>query len=77
VAARAAAVPETVADGEVGILADPNDPDAFAQGLAALLTDRGLRRQMGEAGRRRVQAYRADRVAGLFLERVQAALSGC
>ena len=77
VAARAAAVPETVADGEVGILADPNDPDAFAQGLAALLTDRGLRRQMGEAGRRRVEAYRADRVAGLFLERVQAALSGC
>jgi glycosyltransferase involved in cell wall biosynthesis len=76
VAARAAAVPETVADGEVGILADPNDPDAFAQGLAALLTDQGLRRQMGDAGRRRVEAYRADRVAGLFLERVQAALSG-
>jgi len=77
VAARAAAVPETVADGEVGILADPNDPDAFAQGLAALLTDRGVRRRLGEAGRRRVEAYRADRVAGLFLERVQAALSGC
>lgn len=77
VAARAAAVPETVADGEVGILADPNDPDAFAQGLAALLTDRGLRRRMGEAGRRRVEAYRADRVAGLFVERVQAALAGC
>ena len=77
VAARAAAVPETVADGEVGILADPNDPDAFAQGLAALLTDQGLRRRLGEAGRRRVEAYRADRVVGLFLERVQAALSGC
>jgi glycosyltransferase involved in cell wall biosynthesis len=77
VAARAAAVPETVADGEVGILADPNDPDAFAQGLAALLTDRGFRRRMGEAGRRRVEAYRADRVAALFLERVQAALAGC
>jgi len=77
VAARASAVPETVADGEVGILADPNDPDAFAQALAALLTDRGLRRRMGEAGRRRVEAYRADRVAGLFLERVQAALAGC
>jgi glycosyltransferase involved in cell wall biosynthesis len=77
VAARAAAVPETVTDGEVGILADPNDPDAFAQGLAALLTDRSLRRRMGEAGRRRVEAYRADRVAGLFLERVGAALAGC
>lgn len=76
VAARAAAVPETVADGEVGILADPNDPDAFAQGLTALLTDQSLRRRMGEAGRRHVEAYRADRVVGLFLERVQAALAG-
>ncbi len=74
VAARAAAVPETVADGEVGLLADPNDAGAFAQALAVLLTDAGLRRRMGEAGRRRVEAYRADRVAGLFLERVQAAL---
>lgn len=76
VAARAAAVPETVADGEVGILADPNDPDAFARGLAALLAARDLRQRMGEAGRRRVEEYRADRVAGRFLERVQAALSG-
>ncbi len=77
VAARAAAVPETVADGEVGILADPNDPHAFAQSLATLLTEPGLRRHMGEAGRRRVEVYRADRVAGLFLERVGAALAGC
>jgi len=82
VAARAAAVPETVADGEVGILANPNDPDAFAYGLTALLMDEGLRRRLGAAGRRRVEAYRAERVAALFLETVQAALarpcpSGC
>jgi hypothetical protein len=32
---------------------------------------------MGGAGRRRVEEYRAERVAGLFLERVQAALAGC
>jgi glycosyltransferase involved in cell wall biosynthesis len=77
VAARAAAVPETVADGEVGILANSNDPDDFAQSVATLLANQGLRRTMGEAGRRRVEAYRADRVAGLFVERVQAALAGC
>jgi glycosyltransferase involved in cell wall biosynthesis len=77
VAARAAAVPETVADGEVGILAEPNDPDAFARGLATLLADGDLRRRMGAAGRRRVETYRADRVAALFLETVQAALAGC
>lgn len=77
VAAKAAAVPETVSDGIVGILAEPNSPDAFARGLASLLADRDLRRSMGEAGRRRVEEYRADRVAGLFLDRVHAALSGC
>jgi glycosyltransferase involved in cell wall biosynthesis len=76
VAARAAAVPETVADGEVGILAGPNDPEAFAQALATLLGDRDLGRRMGQAGRRRVESYRADRVAVRFLETVQAALCG-
>jgi glycosyltransferase involved in cell wall biosynthesis len=75
VAARAAAVPETVPDGEVGLLADPNDAEAFADSLAALLGDRDLRRRMGAAGRRRVETYRADRVAGLFLETVQGALA--
>ena len=76
VAARAAAVPETVTDGEVGLLADPNDPDAFAQNLAALLLNRGLRRRLGEAGLRRVERYRADRVAALFLETVRVNLDG-
>ena len=77
VAARAAAVPETVADGEVGLLVDPDDPEALANRLALLLTDPDRRRVMGEAGRRRVEAYRADRVAAMFLTRVRAALAGC
>ena len=77
VAARAAAVPETVADGEVGLLVDPDDPEALANCLALLLTDPERRRAMGEAGRRRVEAYRADRVTAMFLTRVRAALAGC
>ena len=76
VAARAAAVPETVADGEVGLLVDPDDPEALANRLALLLTDPGRRQAMGEAGRCRVEAYRADRVAAMFLTRVRAALAG-
>jgi len=76
VAARAAAVPETVADGESGVLVDPDDPEALARALTALLRDPDLRREMGEGGRRRVERYRADRVAGLFLETVQSALRG-
>lgn len=74
VAARAAAVPETVADGETGFLVDPDDPEALARALAVLLRDADLRQGMGEEGRRRVEGYHADRVAGLFLDTVQAAL---
>ncbi len=74
VAARAASVPETVSDGESGFLVDADDSDALARALTALLRDPDLRREMGEAGSRRVEQYRADRVAGLFLETVQSAL---
>ncbi len=76
VAAQASAVPETVVDGETGLLVDPNDPEALAQALAALLSDPNRCRAVGEAGRRRVEQYRADRVAESFLQRVQAALDG-
>jgi glycosyltransferase involved in cell wall biosynthesis len=76
VAARAAAVPETVIDGECGLLLDPDDPEALARALTALLRDPDLRQEMGEAGRRRVKQYGADRVAAYFLETVQSTLQG-
>jgi glycosyltransferase involved in cell wall biosynthesis len=74
VAGRAAAVPETVADGETGLLVDPGDPGALAAALASLLADPAQRRALGAAGRQRVRQYRADAVAELFLTRVGAAL---
>jgi len=76
VAARAAAVPETVAEGEVGLLVHPDDPDELAEALAALLRDRGRRRAMGAAGQARVEQYGADRVAHRFVTEVESALSG-
>ena len=76
VAARAAAVPETVAEGEVGLLADPDDPAEMADALGRLLGDPVLRADLGAAGRRRVERYRADRVAGQFLTSVRDALTG-
>jgi glycosyltransferase involved in cell wall biosynthesis len=70
VAARAAAVPETVPDGDVGLLTDPTDCEALAAALGCLLADRDRRRAMGEAGRRHVARYRAERVAAEFLTEV-------
>jgi glycosyltransferase involved in cell wall biosynthesis len=76
VAGRAASVPETVTDGECGLLVDPDDPEALARALTALLCDPHLRREMGEAGRRRAKQFAADRVAACFLHTVRSALHG-
>ena len=48
---------ETVVDGETGFLVPPEDPDALAQRVIALLRDAALRARMGEAGRARVLAH--------------------
>jgi len=65
VAAPLGALPEIVVDGETGWLVAP-DPDAVAAALEAVLGDRARARQLGAAGRRRVEAlYTPDRRAGL------------
>ena len=56
VAAPVGAVPEIVVDGETGWLVEPA-PDAVAATLEAALRDRGRARQLGAAGRRRVEAH--------------------
>ena len=76
VATRVSAIPETVVDGETGLLVDPNDAEALARALAALLSDPSRRRALGAEGRRQVERFRADRVGEAFLLGVQAALSG-
>ncbi|MEP6768407.1 MAG: glycosyltransferase family 4 protein [Acidobacteriota bacterium] len=70
VAARAAAVPELVVDGESGILVPPGDAEALAAALGRLLSDPAERKRLSERGRHRVRSYDAPLVARLFLEAV-------
>ena len=61
---REAGVPDAIREGETGLLADPYDPAAVAEGMNRLLGDAELRRRMGAAGRRAVETYyNWDRVA--------------
>jgi glycosyltransferase involved in cell wall biosynthesis len=47
-----AGIPDVVVDGENGLLVDPDDPDALADALARILSDRQLAERLGAAARR-------------------------
>jgi glycosyltransferase involved in cell wall biosynthesis len=53
---RIAPITTVVADGETGLLVEPENDVAYAAAMVRLLRDPDLRRRMGEAGRRRVDA---------------------
>lgn len=55
VGTRAGGIPEAVSHGETGLLVPPRDDHALAQAIVTLLGDADLRRQMGRAGRERVE----------------------
>lgn len=74
VVATAAGGPlETVVDGETGLLVPPDDPEALAEAVLALLDNPARARSMGEKGRQRAfEQFSLDRLvndmAGLFEE---------
>jgi glycosyltransferase involved in cell wall biosynthesis len=57
VASTAGGTPESVLDGQTGLLVPPRNAPATAEAIDRLLADRALRRRMGEAGRRRIEEY--------------------
>ena len=65
VACRIAAVPEVVTQG-AGVLVAPRSPEELSDALATVLGDDGLRKDLGEGGRARVEEFARDRVAARF-----------
>ena len=57
VSTRLAGIPESVADGETGVLVPPGDAAALVNGLERLLLDPKLRIHYGTAGRVRIEGH--------------------
>jgi phosphatidylinositol alpha-1,6-mannosyltransferase len=55
VAGRSGGAHEAVADGETGLVVEPDDPAAAADAIGELLADDARRVEMGAAGRRRAE----------------------
>ncbi len=75
VASDVGGLKDTVRHGETGLLVRPNDPQALADGIVALLLDADLRRKMADAGREVVESEfdwsRLHRRWSEFYERVR------
>lgn len=71
VAAHASCLPEVV--GDAGLLVPPQDVDALANAITAVVSDRGLRDQLVARGLRRAAAYSWERTARETLAIVEAA----
>ena len=72
VAARATGAVDLLEQGVTGFLVPPEDIAGYAEAIARIVSDRGLRRAMGDAGHAAAARYRWERVGedvlGVYLE---------
>ena len=69
IASRVGGLPEVVTDGETGFLSDVGDVDKMANDAARLLTDNGLRLEMGRRARESaITRYRTDVVIPQYID---------
>jgi len=74
-ASRVGGIPWMIDEGRTGLLFDPDDPAQIAECLIRLLTDRELRKTLGQAVRDEAnRRFRADAVARRTLEVYQQAV---
>lgn len=57
IASRIHGIPEVIVEGETGFLVPPRNVDSLYEAMRRVLENPALSRQMGAAGRRRIEAY--------------------
>ncbi len=67
VATRVDGIPELVSDGENGLLVNPDDPQALADAICALLEDQGLARRLGRRGKELARDYSWSKIAERYV----------
>ena len=76
VACAAGGVPEALADGDTGLLVEPGNPLALAEGVIKLLDDPNWRLQLGTAAAARIRAqFSPDRMTESYIELYREALA--
>lgn len=69
VACAAGGVPEALADGDTGLLVEPGNPLALAEGVIKLLDDPNWRLQLGAAAAARIRAeFSPDRMTEAYIQ---------
>jgi len=69
-ATRTSGIPELIDDGGTGMLVEAGDSLALAKGMETLIREPALRRRLGEAGRRRIEAqFDMERGIDLLMDR--------
>jgi hypothetical protein len=72
VSTRLAGIPESVVDGETGLLVPPEDTMALAEALRRLIEDAKLRLNYGRAGRARIERhFRIEQTVAPLIELLQ------
>ena len=67
---------EIITDGENGLLVPVGDVDALAEAILKLLKDEPLRKRLAEAGRRRAEDFRVEKMVAEY-ERVFEEVASC
>ena len=76
IGARSGATPEIVLDAETGFIVAPMAPAELAEKLVLLATDERLQREMGAAGRHRVETEFNERLPAARFSRIYEELAG-
>src|SRR6184192_1927405 len=78
VSTRLAGIPESVVDGETGLLVSPEDTMALSEALGRLMEDAKLRLHYGRAGRARIeQHFRIEHTVRPLIELLQRTPGAC